>query len=297
MPSILRSDRGRHFTAEVFEELCRMLGIDHKMGSPEHPESQGQVERQNQLVNQIRCLCENDPEKWPEALSKVQLSHNASENAGSRYTPSKMLLGKTIQLPDDLLCKQNTQSNLTPINERMEQEEDERLICIDSAKKNIANSQDKRNENMMNKTNGEPYQIGDQVRYKLNDDARGKIGGKIAPRYSEVYEVTEVLPNQFTYTVEPVAETSKGRAKRRHFNELKTVERVGCNDTPSRTNQMISVEDSVEPQANNVQPIIAESGQPRRSGRDRKQTKFLQVNATDKQYAAETVNAGSTSPP
>ena len=80
MPSTLRSDRGKHFTAEVFEELCKLSGIKHKLGSPEHPQSQGQVERQNQLINQVRCLCENDIEKWPETLFSVQCSHNGSMN-------------------------------------------------------------------------------------------------------------------------------------------------------------------------------------------------------------------------
>ena len=87
----LRSDRGTHFTADTFEEVCRLLGIKHKLGSPEHPESQGQVERQNQLLNHVRCLCENDIESWPEALFKVQCSHNASRNAATGMSPARMI--------------------------------------------------------------------------------------------------------------------------------------------------------------------------------------------------------------
>ena len=49
--------------AEVFEILCTRVGIKHKMGSPEHPENQAHEEKQNQLVNQMRCLCENNAEK------------------------------------------------------------------------------------------------------------------------------------------------------------------------------------------------------------------------------------------
>ena len=37
---------------------------------PEHPESQGQVEKQNQLLNHVRCLCGNDLETWPKLYLK-----------------------------------------------------------------------------------------------------------------------------------------------------------------------------------------------------------------------------------
>ena len=39
LPKSLRSDRGTHFTSQVFEELCRRVGIKHKLGSPEHAQS------------------------------------------------------------------------------------------------------------------------------------------------------------------------------------------------------------------------------------------------------------------
>ena len=99
MPKKLRSDRGKHFVAEVFKELCSRMGISQKLGSPEHPQSQAQVERQNQLVNQLRCLYENDPENWPRAIKKVQCSHNSAINATTGFSPARILLGK------ELICR------------------------------------------------------------------------------------------------------------------------------------------------------------------------------------------------
>ena len=45
LPEVISSDQGPHFTAIVFETICRELGIEHARGSPEHAQSQGQVER------------------------------------------------------------------------------------------------------------------------------------------------------------------------------------------------------------------------------------------------------------
>ena len=81
---------GKHFTGQVFGDSCRMMGIQHKLGAPRHPESQGQVER---LINQVRCLCDNDIEKWPEAVARIQYSHNTSINRTTGMTPAELVHG------------------------------------------------------------------------------------------------------------------------------------------------------------------------------------------------------------
>ena len=44
LPEVIGSDQGPHFTAIVFETICKELGIEHARGSPEHAQSQGQVQ-------------------------------------------------------------------------------------------------------------------------------------------------------------------------------------------------------------------------------------------------------------
>ena len=222
MPSTLRSDRGTHFTAEVFEEVCRLSGIKHKLGSPEHPQSQGQVERQNQLINQVRCLCENDIEKWPQALFSVQCSHNGAQNSSTGFSPGRILLGKGFQHPEDVLFKHRfDQVGVDCWNARLKirEEEDEELYSQVTSR--VSKCQEQRAQSL--KSYGSPYKVGDRVRYKLNDDTRSKKGGKIAPRFSEEYEVVEVLGDGYTYNLKAV--NHNGRAKSRHFNMLKTVHR------------------------------------------------------------------------
>jgi hypothetical protein len=304
MPEIIRSDRGPHFVAEVFKGLCRSVGIEHHMGAPEHPESQGQVERQNQLVNQVRCLCENDVEKWPEAISKVQFSHNASINASTGFTPAKLLLGKEFKLPDDFIAKEKMVKKKMSPAQLLEVQEEERLIQISQAKKNIDAAQEKRIARMENHEEAHPYRLGDHVRYKLNADTRSQRGGKISPRYSDVYEIAEVKANEFTYLIKPVG-SSRGQQKIRHFNDLKTVERV---DQSGDMEGMEDVDgDAPNPQGSNVTvrsdqtgvgdalevpvsslPVSTNDNRStgaRRSRRDRKQTMFMQADGNAKTYS------------
>ena len=39
LPKVIQSDRGTHFTSEVFQKVCHLAGVKHKMWTPGHAES------------------------------------------------------------------------------------------------------------------------------------------------------------------------------------------------------------------------------------------------------------------
>ena len=54
--SVLISDRDVRFTSRFWRELWRILGTNIRMGSGFHPQSSGQVEIYNKLLEQtLRC--------------------------------------------------------------------------------------------------------------------------------------------------------------------------------------------------------------------------------------------------
>ena len=306
MPSTLRSDRGKHFTAEVFEELCKLSGIKHKLGSPEHPQSQGQVERQNQLINQVRCLCENDIEKWPETLFSVQCSHNGSMNSSTGYSPGRILLGKGFSNPEDIVLNhlpKTDNSDCMSKNLDLREEDDEEMIR--QIRERVKRSQRKRADSLDSR--GTPYKVGDRVRYRLNNDTRSKRGGKMAPRYSEEYKVVDVLGDGYTYNLKAV--NHNGRDKSRHFNLLKTVQQLGENNSPNITmddqspawmdNELSTLEEEMQDEDgtqvdSDVQGSSSESRRNfscqerwvRRSRRERKPVEMLRADGTKKTYSS-----------
>ena len=48
LPESIISDRGPQFTAGIMRELNRMLGIESKLSTVFHPQTDGQTERVNQ---------------------------------------------------------------------------------------------------------------------------------------------------------------------------------------------------------------------------------------------------------
>lgn len=219
----LQTDRGTHFTSEVFEALCAVAGVRHNLGAPKHAESQGQVERQNQLMAQIRCVCENDVELWPEAIHSVVLSHNMAKNATTGVAPMEMMTGQEVRSPENAwLVPQDREpgnGNEKSHAEMILRRKKERIEELTSrATARVMLAQQKRRD--ARKTRGRQYEVGDQVRIKLDSYEVKKRGKKLAFRYSKPHVVTRKLGEGWTYRLSP--RDGPGREKTRHFNELKS---------------------------------------------------------------------------
>lgn len=219
----VQTDRGTHFTSEVFEALCTVAGVRHNLGAPKHAESQGQVERQNQLMAQIRCVCENDVELWPEAIHSVVLSHNMARNATTGVAPMEMMTGQEVRSPENAwLVPQDREPGSRSEKSHAEmilRRKNERIKELTSrATARVMTAQQKRRD--ARKTRGRQYEVGDQVRIKLDSYEVKRRGKKLAFRYSKPHVVTRKLGEGWTYRLSP--RDGPGREKTRHFNELKS---------------------------------------------------------------------------
>ena len=56
VPPVVQSEQTTHSTSINFDQKCKDMGIEHLLGSPAHERSQGQLEHQNQLTNNVRCV-------------------------------------------------------------------------------------------------------------------------------------------------------------------------------------------------------------------------------------------------
>ena len=86
IPSVLISDRDVRFTSRFWKELWRLLGTNIRMGSGFHPQSSGQVEIYNKLLEQtLRCTIHQlgETRNWVDLLPSVEFAVN---NAPSRAT-------------------------------------------------------------------------------------------------------------------------------------------------------------------------------------------------------------------
>ena len=252
-PKKLTSDHGTHFTAHVFEAMCKLAGIRHKMGAPAHPESQGQVERQNQLLNQVRCLCDNNIELWPQALTRVQYSHNTSINAPTGIAPICLITGQSVVRPEEILMNEVDGIDIEDLDSNdgadvLRDKEAKIAEAIKRATQSIVDEQERRCGRVNETRTDDQYKVGQLVRYKLSDSEKGRMGGKkIAPRNSDLHRVVRTLGEGWTYEIETVH--GDPVRKVRHFNEL----------IPQRTpNHAYPESDSVTGDGTPLEPIPEE---------------------------------------
>ena len=88
VPFSITSDRGKLFVSEVWTEICKMLDIKSALSTAYHPETDGQTERVNQILEQyLRCYINYLQDDWSELLPLAEFAYNNTPQDSIGMTP------------------------------------------------------------------------------------------------------------------------------------------------------------------------------------------------------------------
>jgi hypothetical protein len=95
VPKAITVDNGTQFDVETSKTFCSQIGKKIHFASVRHPESNGLVERANEIIiTGIMKSIFNQPKgKWPDELIKVVWNHNTAVSRSTRFTLFKLLFG------------------------------------------------------------------------------------------------------------------------------------------------------------------------------------------------------------
>ena len=94
MPDKIISDRGPQFASHVMQEALRLGGVEQRMSTAYHPQTDGQTERANQSLEVfLRIFCANNPDKWSEMLTDAEFAHNSREHSTIKMSPFYAMMG------------------------------------------------------------------------------------------------------------------------------------------------------------------------------------------------------------
>ena len=103
----LHSDQGRQFEAHLFQEVCKLLGIDKTRTTPYRPQSDGIVERFNRTIQQmLKHFVNENRNDWDDHLPYLTMAYRASMHESTGCTPNLLMLGRELPMPLDILIGQ-----------------------------------------------------------------------------------------------------------------------------------------------------------------------------------------------
>jgi hypothetical protein len=187
VPKKIVLDRRSQFTSKFSEKLHESMDTRLNFSSAYHPQTDGQTERNNQILeDMLRACALKYGKSWDKSLSYIEFSYNNSYQASIKiFRPEVALYGRQCRTP--LFWSQTGESQIFRLEvlkdaEKQVQMIRENLKVVQSRQKIYA---DKRRRNLS-------FKIGDFVYLKVSPmrgTRRFKVKGKLAPRYVGPFKI------------------------------------------------------------------------------------------------------------
>ena len=108
-------DWGSLFTLKFWSLLCYFLGIKRRLSTAFHPQTNGQTERQNSIIEAyLRAFVNCEQNDWARLLPIAEFAYNNAKNASTGHTSFELNYGfyPRVSFEDDVnLCSRSCPAN------------------------------------------------------------------------------------------------------------------------------------------------------------------------------------------
>jgi hypothetical protein len=188
VPKTIISDRGAQFVARFWEQLQSSLETKLIRSSAYHPQTDGQTERVNQILeDMLRACIIHYGTNWDKCLALAEFSYNNSYQSSFQMVPFEALYGRRCRTP--LSWSETGERKIFGLGLVTEAENKVKLIQA-----NLKADQSRQKSYADHRRKPLQFQVGDYVYLRISPTKgvqRFGIKGKLAPRYIGPFEITE----------------------------------------------------------------------------------------------------------
>jgi hypothetical protein len=182
------SDRGTQFTSKFWERLHETLDTQLHFSSAYHPQTNGQIERVNQILeDMLRACALHYGRSWDKNLSYAKFSYNNSYQESLKMAPFEMLYGRRCRTP--LFCSETGEWKIFGPDILQEAK---KQVCM--VRENLRIAQCRHKSYAGHRRRELSFKVGDFVYLKVSPMRglhRFKVRGKLTPWFIGPFKITE----------------------------------------------------------------------------------------------------------
>jgi len=184
------SDRGLQFAAGMTKELNKMLWIETKLSMAYHPETDGQMERTNQELEQyLRMYVNHRQNNWAEWLAMTEFAFNNKVHTATKMSPFQVNYGREPRMGFDIRKKGKNEKAEEFVREIKERHEEARAALVKS-------QEEMKRQVDRNRKEAEEYRVGDKVLISTKDfsmELRKRVTKKLTEKFIRPYVVKKIV--------------------------------------------------------------------------------------------------------
>ncbi|KAJ7963973.1 Retrotransposon protein, putative, Ty3-gypsy subclass [Quillaja saponaria] len=181
VPKNIVSDQDSRFTGTFWFKLFNLLGSQLNISSSYHPQTDGQTERFNGMLEEYLChFASVNQRNWPKLLDTAQFCFNAQKSSATNKSPFEIVTGQQPLLPHTLDGPYTGKSpKAHHFTKDWKQNIDIARVYLKKASKRMKKWADKGRRQL-------EFQVGDLVLVKLTKEQLNGLRGqdhKLIPKY------------------------------------------------------------------------------------------------------------------
>jgi hypothetical protein len=188
VPLTIISDRDPRFTSKFWQHLMNRMGTSLKMSSAFHPQSDGQTERMNRVLeDMLRNYIDPSQDDWDKHLAMAEFAVNNSFNQSTRASPFYLNGGEHPRTPLNRGLRDDDNPAARTLCERVHEN-------LKVARQHLRVAQDRMTTSANRKRRDVTYRVDDEVMLNTKNIRLNAVGTpKLLPRYVGPFNVCQVI--------------------------------------------------------------------------------------------------------